>query len=56
MSSESIYLHMGEPEIYGHTLYGFLFSVAQEKDVPWIYSHFIQVLYKKDWIHPLKMQ
>lgn len=49
MSVESIYLPMGEPEIYGHTLYGFLFSVAREKDMPWIYSHFIQVLYKRDW-------
>ncbi len=49
MSVESIYLPMGAPEIYGHTLYGFLFSVAREKDMPWIYSHFIQVLYKRDW-------
>lgn len=46
-------LTMNEPEIYCYTIYGFLFSVAKEKDMPWIYSNFIQLMYHNDWKMPI---
>lgn len=46
-------LPMHNPEIYCYTIYGFLFSVVQDKDIPWIYSNFIQVMYHEDWQMPV---
>ena len=46
-------LPMHKPEIYCYTIYGFLFSVAREKDMPWIYSNFIQIMYHDDWRMPI---
>ena len=46
-------LPMNKPEIYCYTIYGFLFSIVQEKDMPWIYSNFIQIMYHEDWQMPV---
>lgn len=47
------YLPMNEPKLYCYTIYGFLFSVAKKKDMPWIYSNFIQLMYHDDWRMPI---
>ena len=42
-------LLMNRPEIYTYTVYGFIFSIIQEKDMPWVYSNLIQIMYHYDW-------
>lgn len=49
MSNLSKELRMSEPDIFSYTIYGLLFSIIKEKDLGWIYSNFIQVMYNDDW-------
>lgn len=48
-SSNSKLLKQNRPMIYGYTLYGALFSIIEEKDLPWVYSNFTQIMYHDDW-------
>ena len=42
-------LPMRNPIVYCYTIYGFLFSIIERKDMPWVYSHFIQIMYNEEW-------
>lgn len=42
-------LILKKPMIYGYTILGTIFSIIEDKDLPWIYSNFIQIMYHDDW-------
>lgn len=42
-------LRLDPPLLYGHTVLGTVFSIIKPKDLPWIYSHFSQVMYHNEW-------
>lgn len=46
-------LPMKVPKLYNYPIYGFLFSVIEEKDMNWVYSNFIQLMYHENWDMPV---
>lgn len=42
-------LKLKKPMIYCYTILGTLFSIIEDKDMPWIYSNFTQIMYHKGW-------
>ena len=45
-------LPMKVPKLYNYPIYGFLFSVIEEKDMNWVYSNFIQLMYHEIGVMP----
>ena len=42
-------LKLNKPMIYCYTILGTLFSIIEDKDMPWIYSNFTQIMYHEGW-------
>jgi len=42
-------LKLNKPMIYCYTILGTLFSIIEDKDMPWIYSNFTQIMYHDGW-------
>ena len=42
-------LRLDKPLIYCYTVCGTVFSIIQEKDMPWIYNNLTQIMYHDDW-------
>ena len=42
-------LKLKKPMIYCYTILGTLFSIIEDKDMPWIYSNFTQIMYHDGW-------
>lgn len=48
MNSQKL-LQLKNPMIYSYTILGTLFSIIEDKDMPWIYSNFTQIMYHDGW-------
>lgn len=42
-------LKLNKPMIYCYTVLGTVFSIIEDKDMPWIYSNLTQIMYHDDW-------
>ncbi|MDR0920448.1 MAG: hypothetical protein LBM93_14575 [Oscillospiraceae bacterium] len=49
MSNNKKMLKLNKPMIYCHTVIGAMSSIAEEKDLGWIFSNFTQIMYNDDW-------
>jgi len=42
-------LKLHDPSIYCYTICGMIFAIAEEKDFPWLFSNYTQIMYHRDW-------